>query len=674
MAITINTNIASLNSQANLNKAQSQLTKSLEKLSSGSRINNARDDAAGLAISQRLTAQINGNNVAVRNSNDAISVTATAEGALQESTNILLRLRDLAVQSASDTNTDSDRKALQEEANQLFSEIDRIATSTQFNTRNLLDGTFGTASIQVGANKGQTIDVTLSSATTKDLNLNGFSELGELNGGRTTATADLNGANFVLNGVTVTFDNTKDDFTNGAAGADGSTQEAADIAAGINRFTGQTGVTAEAYNVVTGGAGASGVVDSNTFSIQVGDNGTAQQLSRDSSSLEDLVTLINDEVGGVNASINSEGQLVLANDSGLDIVVAGGEAAGLENTTYHGYVSLSSSDGSDIEIGVDGSANTTTQAAQAATIQDLGFNVSSGASTISGVAVNSTALSDTDLLTVNGVRVEASTDGTAASKAAAINAVSDQSGVTASASTELSISTMDFTGNAPAANGVTINGTEVDLSAVTDLDDVVTAINSAGIQGVTAQTDSVTGNLVLSSSSGFDIDIEGADAAAFFGADVDVGNVDARGTITLTNTEGGDVVVGSDAATQANRDAALAKVGLVSQGGSEEAIGTGLNLTSKQGANVALERIDEALETIASQRGQIGAIQNRLSSAINNLNTSVLNQSAARSQILDTDFATETANLTKSQILQQASSSILAQANQTSQLALSLLG
>lgn len=687
MAITINTNISSLNAQSNLNKAQGALEKSLERLSSGSRINSARDDAAGLAISQRLTAQVNGNNVAIRNSNDAISLTATAEGALQETTNILLRLRDLSVQAASDTNTASDRTALQEEAAQLFSEIDRIASSTQFNTRNLIDGSFGTASIQVGANSGQTIEVTLGSATTKDMNLNGFSELGDLNGGRVTNTQgnDLNGSSFVLNGVTVTFDNTQDDFAIGGNN-DGVVQSAADIAAGINRFTGQTGVRADAYNVVTGGAGASGLIDASTFSIAVGTDGAdvsnaaagsgflgAQQLSRSATSLEDLAGLINDEIAGVNASINSDGQLVLANDDGRDITITGGSAAGLEDTTYRGYVSMESSDGTDIEISYDTSLDTANQAAQQATIQDMGFNLSTGPSSAVGTAVDSNTINDTDLITINGVRIGASTDGTASAKAAAINSVSDQTGVTASASTELVISTVDFTGNAPAANGVTINGTEVDLSAATDISDVVTAINSTNIQGVIAEADSVTGNLILRSSSGFDIDVEGADAAAFFGTDVDVGNVDSRGTITLTNTEGGDVLIGSDAATQSARQAALDKIGLVGIGGSEEAISSGLNLTTRQGANIAIDRIDEALEFIASQRSEIGAVQNRLTSAVNNLSIAVVNQTAARSQILDTDFASETANLTKSQILQQASSSILAQANQTPQVALSLL-
>lgn len=683
MSITINTNIASLSSQANLNKAQASLEKSLGRLSSGSRINSAKDDAAGLAISQRLTAQVNGNNVAIRNANDAISVTATAEGSLQESTNILLRLRDLAVQSASDTNTQADRGAIQEEADQLFQEIDRIATSTQFNTRNLLDGSFGTASIQVGANKGQTIDVNLKAATTKALNLNGYSNVGDLNSGRVTAAADLNTSSFVLQGVTVTFDNTLDDYTVGGTG-DGALLEAADIAKTVNRFTGQTGVTAKAYNTVTGGAGASGLIDATTFSLTVGQGGTAQTLSRNTTSLADLSDLINKEIGGVTATINSNGQLVLANDSGQDIAVAGGVAAGLENVTYKGFISMSSADGSKIQLGTDASLSAAAQQAQEAAIQDMGLNLSTGSSMQVGVAVDANAVADTDLITINGYRMGASTDSSAASKAAAINTLTAKTGVVATASTTAVVQ-LDMTATGLGTLGATdfsINGTDVDLTAATDLDDVVTAINGAGIQGITATADE-DGNLILKSDSGFDITVgngSGGNAnAASFATNIvgDNGTIAVgaavQGKLALTNQTGGDVIIGSDAATLAARNAAFAKIGISETGGSTEALGSGLNLTTRNGANAALLRIDAALENIASQRSQIGAVQNRLTSAITNLGTSVVNQSAARSQILDTDFASETANLTKAQILQQASSSILAQANQTPQVALSLL-
>jgi flagellin len=171
MALTINTNVASMNAQRNLGKSQNDLSESMERLSSGLRINSAKDDAAGLAISDRMTAQIRGLNQASRNANDGISMSQTAEGALQESTNILQRMRELAVQSANDTNSASDRSSLNAEIIQLKEEIDRIAVTTEFNGRKVIDGTMTDATFQVGANAGvnQTISFSIASARIADL-------------------------------------------------------------------------------------------------------------------------------------------------------------------------------------------------------------------------------------------------------------------------------------------------------------------------------------------------------------------------------------------------------------------------------------------------------------------------------------------------------------------------
>jgi flagellin len=164
MALTINTNVQSLNAQRNLGKSQANLANSMQRLSSGLRINSAKDDAAGLAITDRMTAQIRGMNQAARNANDGISLAQTAEGALGEVTNILQRMRELSIQSANASNSDADRGSLNSEFAQLKEEIDRIADTTQFNGKNLLDGTFksGAAAVfQVGANANQVISVTI---------------------------------------------------------------------------------------------------------------------------------------------------------------------------------------------------------------------------------------------------------------------------------------------------------------------------------------------------------------------------------------------------------------------------------------------------------------------------------------------------------------------------------
>ncbi|MCQ2031809.1 flagellin [Stutzerimonas zhaodongensis] len=169
MALTVNTNIASLNTQRNINNTSNSLNTSMQRLSTGSRINSAKDDAAGLQISNRLTSQINGLGVAVRNANDGISLAQTAEGALQQSTNILQRMRDLSLQSANGSNDAKDRESLQKEVSQLKGELDRISDTTSFGGQKLLDGSFGSRDFQVGSNANETISVFLGAMDTKSL-------------------------------------------------------------------------------------------------------------------------------------------------------------------------------------------------------------------------------------------------------------------------------------------------------------------------------------------------------------------------------------------------------------------------------------------------------------------------------------------------------------------------
>ncbi|NLD13980.1 MAG: flagellin [Gammaproteobacteria bacterium] len=169
MALSVNTNTSALNTQRNLNASSNNLATSLQRLSTGSRINSAKDDAAGLQIANRLTSQINGLNIAVKNSNDGISMAQTAEGALEQSTTILQRMRDLALQSANGSNSDEERKALNQEVTELKKELDRIANTTSFGGKKLLDGSFGTTTFQVGAAANETISVKIDEMSTKAL-------------------------------------------------------------------------------------------------------------------------------------------------------------------------------------------------------------------------------------------------------------------------------------------------------------------------------------------------------------------------------------------------------------------------------------------------------------------------------------------------------------------------
>ena len=232
MPQVINTNIASLNAQRNLNSSQSMLNTALQRLSSGLRINSAKDDAAGLAIASRFTAQINGLNTEARNANDGISLAQTAEGALGEITNNLQRIRDLAVQSRNATNSSTDRAALNTEAQQLKAEIDRVASTTSFNGVKLLDGSFTNQAFQVGANVGETITVG-SIVNAQSANL-GSSSIAQVTGAAASAFTAITAGDLTINGVSV-----------GAIGVDtNAANRASSLATAINSYSSQTGVYA----------------------------------------------------------------------------------------------------------------------------------------------------------------------------------------------------------------------------------------------------------------------------------------------------------------------------------------------------------------------------------------------------------------------------------------------
>ncbi|PKF62902.1 flagellin [Psychromonas sp. psych-6C06] len=648
MAAVVNTNVMSLNAQRQLGKSQAVSNQAMERLSSGLRINSAKDDAAGLAISTGMQSQIKGINQGVRNANDGISMAQTAEGSMDEMTNILQRMRELSVQAANDTNSSSNRASIQKEVDQLYSELDRIAETTQFNGINLLDGSNSSTTLQIGANNGETLSFSIDAVTTKDLNLNAVSGTGDLNGGRTNSAADMTTGTVTLNGVALS----------GAAVTAGDSAEV--VKETVNASQGLTGVTASAYNTVEGNGGISGTTDG-TLSI----NGTVIGATADTT---ELVDTINRDVSGITASLSSDGALVLSNDTGKDITIdAGGAQAGLTDDDYAGYVALTSADGEAIEIGL-------TDAGSTADVQALGFNVSTGSDVVKGGSVVGTTITSNDAIQINGVDLGEVNGTSAADKAFAINAISDESGVTASATTTVSYSAEISL--AAAETGFNVNGVKIDLTgAMTNatMDDLVNAINNSGVQGVVASADADSGELVLTSQSGNDIKVS-ADSNAMLIGNAANATVTTTGEITLTGESGKDVVITSNAADEATKDTALAKLGVTSQGGSDTAVGIGLSVTSAANASNSIDRIDDALGKITESRANLGAIQNRLGSTISNLENVSQNLSAANSRIQDADFAAETSKMSKAQILQQAGTSMLAQANASSQSVLSMLG
>lgn len=568
MASVVNTNVMSLNAQRQLSKTQSASNEAMERLSSGLRINSAKDDAAGLAISTGMQSQIKGINQAVRNANDGVSMAQTAEGSMDEMTNILQRMRELSVQSANDTNSDANRDAIQQEVGQLHSELDRIAETTEYNGTKLLNGAGGSTTLQIGANSGQSLTFSIDAVTTNDLKLNGDLNKGDLNGGRVTSalaadTVQINGT--VLSAAT--------EITGNTAQANANA---------INDKTSETGVTANAYNIVQGastelGKATSGVTTG--LEIQVGNSDTITLGA--TSSMDNLVDTINRDVAGVQASLDDKGGLLLTNDSGQDITIGGTTAgSGLTAANNQGYLALSSGDGTAINIS-DGSATTNTPTLGTETAK-LGFLVSNGAGTISTGATAATtgAIVASDKLQVNGVDLT-TTATTTAGVVDAINALTEESGVTAT------------------------------------------------IQG-----------------SG----------------------------MTLTSADGSAVEITSGADGQDAQSTALAKLGITNEMGGKVVGSLGANVSTMAGATNTIDLIDSALDKISSSRGNLGAIQNRLGSTISNLENVSQNLSASNSRIQDADFAAETSKMSKAQILQQAGTSMLSQANASTQSVLSLLG
>ncbi len=508
MAQVINTNIQSLNAQRNLNTSQTSLATSLQRLSSGLRINSAKDDAAGLAIASRFTSQIRGLDQARRNANDGISLAQTAEGALSGAQDILQRMRELAVQSANETNSASDRAALQGEVSNLTAELDRIAQTTQFNGRNLLDGTFTSAQFQVGANANQTITATSNNFRTSAY---GSFRMGSL-----------------LEG---------DDTNNTARG---------------------------------------------------------------------------------------------------DLVKGGTES------------------------------NVTTTFGAATRITGTTFNVNGAIGT---AAIGYTATS------------------TAKDVAAAVNAKTGSTGVSASAKTEIQMSVMDQ-GSSFSINVTSENTTAVTIAFTTggtpgtnasgdQLSAAVTAFNDVAAKtGVTARLDDAGTRIILNNASGNNISLTNNAGSTSFSLSsftgANGGTAIAAVAATTTRLVEGEVVLDSDKSFNVSGATAGDWFSAATGAGQAQTVQYA-DVSNKDGANRTIAMIDGALANVASQRARYGALQNRFETTVTSLQTTSENLSASRSRIQDADFAQETANLTRAQILQQAGIAMLAQANALPNQVLTLL-
>lgn len=702
MAQIINTNIASLNAQRNLNKSQTALNTSLQRLSSGLRINSAKDDAAGLAIAERFTTQIRGLNQASRNANDGISLAQTAEGALAEVTANLQRVRELAIQSRNATNSASDRAALDAEVQQRISEINRVASQTQFNGLNLLNGTFNDQIYQVGANQGQTISIkSISSATAQALGLRGGTlERYALTG--TTVTGDLNVGDLTVNGVDV----------------GSQTGDAAVIADAINtldtRYAASATNTRQIAFADVSGLGNNSIVSgawTNAVSQAAAASGTGEAFSL--------------TVGGV--SIYSEQQTTTTGASGAftpavatsfgasgetySITVDGISVFSFTSTASFATETISAA---DVQNGVD---------AAAATLNAAGYTISGtvAAGTLEfsradGAAFNTTVVDTTSGAGANPAFANFSTGTTAAGAGPqlTVTAAEIDSGVAAKAS-NLAAAGITYSGTAAAGTLAfhSISGASFDvvmsnnfttgggfandfITATTAFSSGTKTINNVStytfeLNGTTLSVDGNANGTVTAteiaaaidtvegftaSNSGGTISLNSEDGSNFTLKETTTGSptgagftgVDSTGT-----TYRGSVTLASQVAVTIGGNAP-GKAGLTAGDATSNTVAyTAANVLTATNSDVMLEVVDKALTNVNNSRASLGAIQNRFESVIANLATSVENLTASRSRIQDADFAMETAELTRTQILQQAGVAMLAQANSLPQNVLSLL-
>ena len=684
MPSIINTNIASMNAQRNLDVSGAGLQTALQRLSSGLRINSAKDDAAGLAISERMTAQIRGLDQATRNANDGISLVQTAEGAVSGMSDNLQRLRELSLQASNATNSAADRQMIQTEVSQLVTEVDRVASMTEFNGMKLLDGSFSSKAFQVGANSNQTINVSMDSARTNKLGSTDTASLTAANNGVSMASSDL-----ILNGIAVGASLATSD--NASTGAD-IAASAISKAAAINAISSQSGISATINK--TSAAGAGMTIAAGTGTIVINGVTTSSITLGGVDASTDRMAVIN----AINAKSGQTG--VVASDSGLDasgvkltaldgrniVVGALTSTSGIfsaatvgitAGTTSYGTFTLSSAK----DITVSGSSSIVNTGLSAGTYKtQVAY-----ASTTSGIAA-AFAASD---FKINGVIVGASlatsdTSSTAGatfssiSKVAAINAVTAQTGVYASVnstkSTGASMTAADGTGTI-VINGVTTGSITVSSDAVASRNAVVSAINAKSGQTGVVATDSGTssGGVTLNSVDGRNI-VVGAltsTSGTFSAATVGItASTTSYGTFTLSSAKAFDIEAGSTGATMTSKG--MLQLGTYGSGKTGQALSS-LDVTTVKGANDAITAVDNALNTLLYMRANLGAAQSRFTSTVSSLGNTAENLSSARSRIRDTDFAAETAKLSRGQILQQAGVAMLAQANALSNNVLALL-
>jgi len=568
MALVINTNVSSLTAQRALAESSAELETAMERLSTGSKINSAADDAAGLAMTQRMTAQVRGLAMAVKNANDGQALTQSIEGALGEVSDMLQRMRELALQAANGTNSSADRTFLQSEVNLLIQEISRVSASTRYNGELILDGTFLNKALQVGIEEGENIIFSVDSVAAE--NVGAHTLVGEGVGAR-AAQADP-----LANPTTEADDIEIFGYLGTKSTAASPGDSAKQTAVKVNNLTGETGVKAYAktYASIESTSAAQ-----KTYSVKI--NGfTTGNFVISSGDVESAVDAINQVSGstGVTAS-SSNNKIVLFDSDGDDITV--------ENLqTLDGFSDLRVS-----KLGEDGVVTNVVGSAI-----DLGVSGGNDSTRVTGTL---------KLVSANPFSI----DQKAATRASGIE-INDQA-----------IANGDTTLTFDAGHGLAV-GASFTIAGEAD--------------GPTHYVTGVSGNDIT-----------------FIPALVNGHGVQTNDAITIGTETPGYYADGSSTATL--KDLTQIRV----------------NTAVLAGDSISI--IDAALDKVAQMRSDLGAIENRLSYTVSNLMNIAEKTADARSRLDDADFALESARLAKSQVVQQAGTQMLAQANQMTQLVLDLL-
>jgi flagellin len=684
----INTNVNALFAKNAITGNARELSTAMERLSTGNRINSAKDDAAGLAISTRMSSQTRGLSMAIRNANDGISLMQTSEGALGEVTDILQRMRELAVQATNGTNNASDRSALNDEVQQLKAEIERIATATEFNSQKLLDGSYTGKVLQIGDKAGQTMTVDIGSVRLKDLGLSGATAAASnaIVSGR-WAVASVDAGDILINDQAL-------------AAIDGSTADLEDVIDNINENV--DNVRASGFNTVVAKQIGTGVTSDGDFNLHVkalgASTATIYRISA-SENMEELVANINAEAGAVvEASLNDEGKLVLSNSTGATIGVNDLSSSGnasyesgsgfAENAStyatasdfaqFTGFLKIESVDGSPVRVdrGDEGTLADLASLGFRPTTSD--FAAGADAYTVTGASLTATGVSTgwgTSDLKINGVSIYDSGIDTSsfAGKLEAINNFSNDTGVVASAYFDQTFTIATATAGDFLLNGVTV-ATFTGAETVADFTAALNAVSKE--TGITAtQTSStqvrLTGSNVTSiTSSGTGGSIGAITAGTTNYASLRLDSLN-NNPISIELGESANVI--EHGFLEANVGAADFEVNAATLGVASGSTLSGLDVSTANGASRGLTSIDAAIDAVSGMRSKLGALQNRLDSTVDNLSNIVANTEASRSRIQDTDYAAETTSLARAQIIQQAATAMLAQANQQSQTVLSLL-